>query len=127
MCNRFRGMSHKEIQDYLEEVWDTTTDALTPRYNVNVEQTYPILALDQESRPTLIEARWNLIPAFELTAKSQWTRFNARGEEILEKKSYKEAAQKRRCLIPVDGWYEFEDVPGEKLKRPWVFEVHGGK
>jgi putative SOS response-associated peptidase YedK len=61
--------------------------------------------------------RWGFVPSWakEIQPKPL---INARSETILEKPSFKNAIRRRRCLIPADGFYEWEgDVPGKK--KPW--------
>jgi putative SOS response-associated peptidase YedK len=61
--------------------------------------------------------RWGFVPSWakEIQPKPL---INARSETILEKPSFKHAIRRRRCLIPADGFYEWEgDVPGKK--KPW--------
>jgi putative SOS response-associated peptidase YedK len=61
--------------------------------------------------------RWGFVPSW---AKEIQPRplINARSETVFEKPSFKNAIKRRRCLIPADGFYEWEgDVPGKK--RPY--------
>jgi putative SOS response-associated peptidase YedK len=61
--------------------------------------------------------RWGFVPSWakEIQPKPL---INARSETITEKPSFKNAIRRRRCLIPADGFYEWEgDVPGQK--KPW--------
>jgi putative SOS response-associated peptidase YedK len=64
--------------------------------------------------------RWGFVPSWakEIQPKPL---INARAETILEKPSFRNAIRRRRCLIPADGFYEWEgDVPGKK--RPYYIE-----
>jgi putative SOS response-associated peptidase YedK len=59
--------------------------------------------------------RWGLIPAWVKEVKPGKPLINARGETVLEKPSFRNAMKRRRCLIPADGFYEWQgDVPGKK-------------
>jgi putative SOS response-associated peptidase YedK len=51
--------------------------------------------------------------------------FNARAETIAEKPSFKNAFQKRRCLIPADGFYEWQKLG--KVKKPFRFSLKSGE
>lgn len=62
--------------------------------------------------------RWGFIPSWVKEVKPGKPLINARSETILEKPSFRNAIRRRRCLIPADGFYEWEgDVPGKK--RPY--------
>ncbi len=61
--------------------------------------------------------RWGFVPSWAKEVQPK-PLINARSETILEKPSFKNAIRRRRCLIPADGFYEWEgDVPGKK--KPW--------
>jgi putative SOS response-associated peptidase YedK len=56
--------------------------------------------------------RWGFVPSW---SKDMKTMINARSETVFEKPSFRNAIRRRRCLIPTDGFYEWEgDVPGKK-------------
>jgi putative SOS response-associated peptidase YedK len=62
--------------------------------------------------------RWGLIPSWVKEVKPGKPLINARAESVIEKPSFRHAMKRRRCLIPADGFYEWEgDVPGKK--QPW--------
>jgi len=44
---------------------------------------------------------------------------NARAETVASKPAFRNAFRYRRCLIPADGFYEWQVVPGSKTKQPW--------
>lgn len=72
--------------------------------------------------------RWGLVPAWAESVKdaSKYSLINARAEEIETKKSYSEAFRKRRCIVPVSGFYEWRRGVGvatpkkEKAQRPRI-------
>jgi putative SOS response-associated peptidase YedK len=62
--------------------------------------------------------RWGFVPSWAKEIQPGKPLINARSETILEKPSFRNAIRRRRCLIPADGFYEWEgDVPGKK--KPW--------
>lgn len=67
---------------------------------------------------------WGLIPSWAKDAKIGYSTINARGETVAEKPSFRAAFRKRRCLVPVTGFYEWKRPPeGSKAaKRP--FAIH---
>lgn len=68
------------------------------------------------------EMRWGLVPAWAGTIKDadKYSMINAKCEEIAEKRSYKAAYQKRRCIVPLTGFYEWKRSADKK--RP--FAIH---
>ncbi len=63
--------------------------------------------------------RWGLIPSWAKDPKIGIQCINARAETISEKPSFREAFQKRRCLVPADGFWEWETIGKKKI--PWKF------
>jgi putative SOS response-associated peptidase YedK len=72
------------------------------------------------------EYRWGLIPSWSKDPKIGNRLFNARGETIVEKPSFRSAFAKRPCAIPVDGFYEWDHRPG-RAKQPHFFTRADGE
>jgi putative SOS response-associated peptidase YedK len=123
MCNRYRAMGQAALADYARKIFGLEWDPPSPRFNIGPNQIVPIFVLDDEPKTVATEARWNLIPAFEPGGLSSVLRTNARSEEVLTKPSYRDAIQRRRCLVPCDGFYEWEHLQGGRVKLPWAFEL----
>jgi putative SOS response-associated peptidase YedK len=116
-------MGREALIEYARAVFGIEWDLPAPRYNIGPNQLVPIFVRQDDGRPVATVARWNLVPAFEATASSRYLRTNARSEEVLTKPSYRDAVQRRRCLVPADGFYEWEHVDGGRVKLPWAFEL----
>lgn len=68
--------------------------------------------------------RWGFIPGWQKEPQPGKPLINARAETVMEKASFKNAIRRRRCLIPADGFYEWQgDVPGRKT--PWFIHRPG--
>ncbi len=63
----------------------------------------------------LRSARWGLVPSWAKDVKIGNRLINARGETVTEKPAFKAAAARRRCLVPADGYYEWERSEGRKV------------
>ncbi|HEX2530440.1 MAG TPA: SOS response-associated peptidase [Burkholderiaceae bacterium] len=63
--------------------------------------------------------RWGLVPAWMKERSAVPALINARGETVAEKPVFRHAFQRRRCLIPASGFYEWQAVPGHKTKQPF--------
>jgi putative SOS response-associated peptidase YedK len=86
-----------------------------PRYNVAPTQPVPIVRLVDGKRCFAL-MRWGMLPAWVKDPKTFPLLINARGESVLEKPAFRNAMRRRRCLIPNDGFYEWQ--PGA-TKRPY--------
>ena len=69
--------------------------------------------------------RWGLIPSWAKDSKIGVQCINARAETISEKPSFREAFQKKRCLVPADGFWEWETIGKKKI--PWKFARPDGE
>jgi putative SOS response-associated peptidase YedK len=78
-----------------------------PRYNVAPTQPIPIVRLVGGKRSFAL-MRWGLLPSWVKDPKTFPLLINARGESVLEKPAFRNAMRRRRCLIPTDGFYEWQ-------------------
>jgi len=78
-----------------------------PRYNVAPTQPIPIVRLVDGKRSFTL-MRWGLLPSWVKDPKTFPLLINARGESVLEKPAFRAAMRRRRCLIPTDGFYEWQ-------------------
>ncbi|HET9657306.1 MAG TPA: SOS response-associated peptidase [Kineosporiaceae bacterium] len=76
---------------------------------------------------------WGLVPSWAKDRAIGNRMINARAETLLDKPAYKRAALSRRCLVPADGWYEWQaspvekDAKGKPRKQPFFLHpVAGG-
>jgi putative SOS response-associated peptidase YedK len=90
-----------------------------PRYNVAPTQPIPIVRLLDGKRSFAL-MRWGLLPAWVKDPKAFSLLINARGESALEKPAFRNAMRRRRCLIPTDGFYEWQASGDARApKRPY--------
>ena len=88
---------------------------LVPRYNVAPRQEIAVI-VPTSGRGRQLELRqWGLLPGFALRPDEGQRPINARIETVHEKKSFREALRKRRCLVVADGFYEWKEEGGRKL------------
>lgn len=118
MCNRFRVTRHQTLEEHFQ-AWDQIEHQ--PRFNV--APTQPVLTVRLESgKRKMSPMRWGLVPhwASAITTPN----FNARSEKVTTTPSFSDAIVSRRCLIPADGFYEWQDMG--TVKQPYCFEVGDG-
>jgi len=93
---------------------------LRPRWNVAPTQEMPIVRLDPGGGLRLDMFVWGLVPYWAEDPSVGSRMINARGETVAEKPAYRQAYRQRRCLVPADGFYEWEEK-GDK--RPILFRA----
>ena len=74
---------------------------------------------------TLDVLRWGLIPSWAKDRKVAWKFINARAESVATTGAFKTAYARRRCLVPVDGFYEWRTVG--KVKQPYAIGMADGQ
>jgi putative SOS response-associated peptidase YedK len=74
--------------------------------------------LDRDGRRSLDLLRWGLIPYWAKDTSIGPRCINAMAETLATKPAFRDAFQRRRCLVPVDGFYEWAKLPaGKKWRR----------
>ncbi len=70
--------------------------------------------------------RWGLVPSWwsKSLKELKLATFNARAETVATKSFFRGPFKRKRCLIPVSGYYEWQDTPGGK--QPWYFTARDG-
>ena len=99
-----------------------TEDDLAPSWNI--APTDPVRAVlerrerGDEEGPTVRQlrtVRWGLVPSWSKDRKGAARLINARQETVTEKPAFKTAAARRRCLLPANGYYEWQKTPDGKI------------
>jgi putative SOS response-associated peptidase YedK len=117
MCGRYNlKTSAAELSREFHALIQRELD-FTPRWNISPTQFVPIIRESSEGRE-ISTARWGLVPSWAKDTKLAASMINARSETVAEKPAFRSAFRRRRCLIPMDGFYEWKVVPGQKLKQP---------
>jgi putative SOS response-associated peptidase YedK len=90
-----------------------------PRYNVAPSQPIPVVRL-VDGKPSFALMRWGLLPSWVDEPKTFPLLINARGESVLDKPAFRNAMRRRRCLIPTDGFYEWQAGAAGGPKQAYV-------
>lgn len=118
MCGRFvRKKSTSEIADEFE-VQDVLVD-FQPSFNIAPTQDATVIIEDGSRR--LTGMRWGLVPAWAADPAIGNKLINARSETLSQTRAFREAFQKRRCLIPADGFYEWKKQG--KISTPMMIRL----
>ena len=97
---------------------------MPPSYNVApTELVYAIV--DTSSARRLGVMQWGLVPSWAPDPDSGPRPINARAETLLDKRQFAGALERRRCLVPVDGFYEWEKLPDGRRQPYFVVAADG--
>jgi putative SOS response-associated peptidase YedK len=125
MCGRYTLAITPEA---LADAFALSTVPDFPR-RYNIAPTQPVATIVQDgktSRRKFRLMRWGLIPSWAKDPAIGNKLINARSETVQEKPSFRNAFKRRRCLIPADGFYEWQKVKGSS-KQPYYFHLNDGK
>src|SRR5438552_18762452 len=125
MCGRYRLSRRKQI---IEECFDSARweEDWSPRYNIAPTQPVPVIRQHpKEPVRQLSLMKWGLIPSWAKDSSVAAQMINARSETACMKPSFRDALKFRRCLIPADGFYEWQRT--RSVKQPYCFEVNEGE
>lgn len=114
MCGRYVSPRETEIERH----WHIGRDNSNPfpgRYNAAPAQQLPILRVDSEHGRYLALLRWGLVPSWAKDLSIGARMINARAETAAEKPAFRAAFRRRRCLVPMMGFYEWQKAGARKL------------
>ncbi|MBI2765968.1 MAG: SOS response-associated peptidase [Chloroflexi bacterium] len=125
MCGRFT-MTYSDPQLLAEDLGVSQLALVDyrPRYNIAPTDMHYILRVKGEERQ-LLPARWGLINYWAKDAKSAFKQINARAEGIEKRPPFREAFEKRRCIVPADGFFEWTG-PKNDRQPIWFHRPRGG-
>jgi putative SOS response-associated peptidase YedK len=128
MCGRYYRRSDKQrIADAFQLGKLPDDFVLPPDYNVAPTTLQPVIRADRETgERQLVSMRWGLVPYFakSLADFRGFSTINAQAETLASKAVWRVPFQRRRCLIPADGFYEWKTLT-PKTKQPYAFALIG--
>ena len=114
MCGRFVQAQPPSIYADYFGVAEVVTESLAPSYNVApTDEVYAVA--EHAGTRQLGTFRWGLLPFWAKDRKMAARNINARSETASIKPAFRESFQRRRCIIPADGFYEWQVRPKGKL------------
>jgi putative SOS response-associated peptidase YedK len=121
MCGRFSITGDLDFYAEYFGVDDVLTQRLEKSWNVAPTDPVYVIA-EREGERQLRSMKWGLIPHWAKDTRS--IHINARSETIATTPAFRDSFARKRCLIPADGFYEWE--PAEKGRTPhWVYRADG--
>lgn len=119
MCGRFALKT--PIKNVAKEFGIEEMPPVEARYNIAPTQVIlSVLQITDERQ--VKHLKWGLVPSWAKDASMGARLINARSETVAEKPAFREAFQKRRCLIPADGFYEWQRLDSGR-KQPFFFRM----
>lgn len=115
MCGRYalygpKSRNRPEALAFYDEEID-----FSPHFNAAPTQQLPVYAIGADGRRALTLMRWGLVPAWAKDPSVGARMINARAETVAEKPSFRAAYRRRRCLVPMNGFYEWQKTPAHKV------------
>lgn len=122
MCGRIVQTKTSDYVALFDVEQDDTAD-FTPTWNLKPTQSALVVADgDKDGIRRLTPARWSLVPTWSKELRLKFPTFNARIETASQKPTFRASMKRRRCVFPIDGYYEWQTVG--KTKTPYF--VHAG-
>jgi len=131
MCGRYYRRSDKQK---IAEAFHVRGDmegliVESANYNIAPSTFQPVIRNDKETgEREMVLMRWGLVPHFakSLADFKGFSTINARAESITKNAVWRIPFQRRRCLVPADGFYEWKKLDA-KTKQPYAFGMQDGK
>lgn len=122
MCGRFVIKEPEVLNALLRRLLSLAEGvAKAPRYNIAPSQAVPVVTT-RAGRARLAEMRWGLVPAHDQAEKPKLAPINARSEEAFDKAMFRDAIQRRRCVVPADAYYEWRKI-SPTTKQPYCIAL----
>ncbi len=122
MCGRYTLLSSVEDLRVLF-AFEGEVPPLSPNFNIAPAQGVPIIRTENGARRFAC-ARWGLVPSWSKEIGPR-PLFNARAETISIKPSFRSAFRRRRCLVPADGYFEWQ-MRSQASKQPYYIALEKG-
>lgn len=126
MCGRYVSVSSPTILAERFKVEQVRVTETEHNYNVTPRAEVPVVAESHGER-VLDLVRWGLVPSWAKDIKIGDRLINARADKLAASNAYKRAFARRRCIVPADGFYEWQVVEGKKQKQPWFIRRRDGE
>lgn len=119
-------MTHEQLELLADDL-GVKVDSLPnirPRYNIAPTDEHFIVRMKHEDREVL-PAKWGLLNIWSKDAKRAAMQINAKAETLEQRPAFREAFEKRRCIVPADGFFEWTG-PKDNRQPIWFHRADGG-
>jgi putative SOS response-associated peptidase YedK len=123
MCTRYTLTNLQALAEFCEDLGVALDPAkITPRYNVALTQRMPVIV--SPDRPALAEMAFGISLPPRPPEKRGLLLANARAETFRQRPAFRDAVAHRRCLVPADGFYEWEKAGQARLPHYFFLKDH---
>ena len=131
MCGRYYRRSDKQriAEAFHHGTLDDMPLEAAPSYNIAPSTMQPVIRQSRDSgEREMVAMRWGMVPHFAklLVEFKGFSTINAKAETLLSRAIWRVPFQRRRCLIPAEGFYEWKRVDA-KTKQPYAFAMRSGE
>jgi putative SOS response-associated peptidase YedK len=127
MCGRYFRRSDKQRLAEAFRLGLPTSFEILPSFNVAPQTFQPVVRLSSETgNREMAPMRWGLVPFWAGDSKLAYSTINAKAETLATSPAFREAFKRRRCLIPLDGFYEWQPI-NAKQKQPFAVSLKSGE
>lgn len=124
MCGRYAiNQTGRSLSGALAVEW-ATAEPVLPRFNVAPQTDAPVLRVRRDGTQALDDMRWGLVPYWTKDPLVGRKLVNARSETAATNHSFRTALERRRCLVPASGFYEWRR-DGRRRIPHWLHPVEG--
>ncbi len=125
MCGRFtQQLTPQHVSDVYRVTEPPPSLTREPRYNGAPTQDFAVCRVDADGSRRIAELRWGLVPSWAKDARMSPPLINARAETVHEKRAFAEGFRDRRCLVPANGWFEWQG--SGRARQPFHLALAGG-
>ena len=118
MCGRFNIISDpltQMIMDMVNGEFEENPSPIDTRYNIAPTEPVPVLLKTENGGWQLKDMRWWLVPSWSKEVSNKYTMFNAKSETLTKSRAFSLPFERKRCIVPVSGYYEWTQEGGAKL------------
>jgi putative SOS response-associated peptidase YedK len=117
MCGRFAAATPPDELARYFAAHEVAESLLEPRYNVAPTDDVAVV-VERDHTRRLDVFHWGFVPFWAKDPSVGNRMINARAEGLAESSAFRRAFERRRCIVPADGFYEWRKVPGQRKKQP---------
>lgn len=121
MCGRYELHTHPAAIALAFEL--AHAPSLDPRYNIAPMTDVPVVRVNASGERELVRMRWGLVPRWAGDPSIGAKIINARGETLADKPTFQMSFRRHRCLLPADGFYEWQAIGGGEPPRKQPLHV----
>jgi putative SOS response-associated peptidase YedK len=128
MCGRVKlSTDFNEIKIAFRIPPERPAPNFAPSWNVAPTDSLPIVRYDAKAGERSLDLmRWGLVPYWAKDMKIGFSTINARAEDVETKPAFREAFKRRRCLVPVDNFYEWQKTGPKDKQQPYAIALANG-